>query len=98
MADGELGHDVEKLKEDISVIRDDLTQITEKLFSKGKAESAQIKDKIVSGIGDEFESVSKKGKAKADDLENKVKEKPLLSILIAFIVGLLLGKLFDPKR
>jgi len=32
-----------------------------------------------------------------ENVESQIQEKPFMSLLIAFIVGLVLGKLFDKK-
>ncbi len=82
----ELHQDLNKLSEDISKLRSDLTGIAEKLLDMGKSEAGVAKDKLL-----------EQGRKTVETVGQKIEEKPLISLLIAFIVGLLLGKLLDRK-
>ncbi|MEE9176155.1 MAG: hypothetical protein V3U19_08295 [Thermodesulfobacteriota bacterium] len=95
--DNRLGKDVETLKDDLSKLREDLTGIAQSLLEKGKTETEAAKDKLSEGLQDEFQAVRDKSKETVESLEDQIREKPLLSLLIAFIVGLFLGKLFDRR-
>ena len=90
-----LGKDVETLKDDISKLKEDLSTIAQTLLEKGKSEGEIAKDRISESIRDEFQAAKDKGKEKVETIEDQIREKPLLSILIAFVIGLFLGKLFD---
>ncbi len=92
-----LGKDVETLKDDLSKLREDLTGIAQSLLEKGKTETEAAKDKLSEGLQDEFQAVRDKSKETVESIEDQIREKPLLSLLIAFIVGLFLGKLFDHR-
>ena len=80
--DKRLDKDLETLKGDISKLREDLTGIAQKLLEKGKSETEAARDK---------------SKETVESLERQIKEKPMLSLIIAFILGLFLGKLFDRR-
>jgi ElaB/YqjD/DUF883 family membrane-anchored ribosome-binding protein len=95
--DNRLGKDVETLKDDLSKLREDLTGIAQSLLEKGKTETEAAKDKLSEGLQDEFQAVRDKSKETVESIEDQIREKPLLSLLIAFIVGLFLGKLFDRR-
>jgi len=95
--DNRLGEDVETLKDDISKLREDLTGIAQTLIEKGKTETEAAKDKLSEGLRDEFQSARDMSKETVESIEDQIREKPLLSLLIAFIVGLFLGKLFDRR-
>lgn len=92
-----LGKDVDILKEDISKLKDDLSSIAETLLEKGKAETEAAKEKLGAKFGDEFQAARMKGKEKVESIEDQIREKPLQSLLIAFIIGLFLGKLMDRR-
>jgi len=92
-----LGKDVETLKEDISKLREDFAGIAQSLLEKGKAETEAAKGKISEGLRDEFQSAREKSKESVASLEDQIREKPLMSLLIAFVIGLFLGKLFDRR-
>jgi len=80
--DKRLDKDLETLKGDISKLREDLTGIAQILLEKGKSETEAARDK---------------SKETVESLERQIKEKPMLSLIIAFILGLFLGKLFDRR-
>ena len=95
--DKRLDKDVKTLKEDLSKLREDLTGIAQSLLEKGKSEAESAKEKLDEGIGDEFQAARDKGRETVEFLEGQIREKPLLSLLIAFILGLFLSKLFDRR-
>ena len=95
--DNRLGKDVETLRDDISKLREDLTGIAQSLLEKGKSETEAAKERLSEGLQDEFQAVRDKSNETVESLEDQIREKPLLSLLIAFIVGLFLGKLFDRR-
>ena len=92
-----LGKDVDNLKKDISKLKEDLSSIAESLLEKGKAETEAAKDRLGERFGDELEAARLKGKEKVGSIEDQIRQKPLQSLLIAFVVGLFLGKLFDQR-
>ena len=90
-----LGKDVETLKEDISKLREDFAGIAQSLLERGKAETESAKERFSESFSDEFEAARIMGKEKMESIEDKIREKPLMSLIIAFVIGLFLGKLFD---
>lgn len=78
----DLREDLDTLKEDVSKLRSDITELTQKLLFIGKSEAGVAKDKLLD-----------QGKRTAETLEKKIEERPLTSILVAFILGLFLGTL-----
>lgn len=69
------------------------------LASIGKelGELGDDKDRVLEKLRAELENVQETGKQKVETLEQNIRENPLKSLLIAFIAGLFLGKLFDRK-
>jgi ElaB/YqjD/DUF883 family membrane-anchored ribosome-binding protein len=92
-----LGKDVDVLKEDISKLKEDLSSIAESLLQRGKAETEAAKDKLGERFGGEFQAARTKGREKVESIEDQIREKPIQSLLIAFVIGLFLGKLFDRR-
>lgn len=95
--DNGLGKDVETLKDDILKLREDLSGIAQSLLEKGKSETEAAKEKLSEGLQDEFQAAREMGKEKVESIEDHIREKPLQSLLIAFVIGLFLGKLFDRR-
>ena len=95
MAQDNLSKDVEVLRKDIGKLREDSSQWTHSIRERRKNEAGMAKDRISSELMAEFQSAKKRGLNAAHSVEGQITEKPLMSILIAFLVGLILGKLFD---
>lgn len=66
-------------------------------LKKERQETEAAKDKLSEGLRDEFQSARDKSKETVESIEDQIRGKPLLSLLIVFIVGLFLGKLFDRR-
>lgn len=79
----DLQSDVDALKDDLGRIHDDMRSITETLLKtgKGKAEHArdQVKNQFDQGM---------------DQVEDFIEKQPLLTVIIAFAIGLVVGKIF----
>ncbi len=104
MAEHELQEDIETLKEDMVKLRTDMTELAKNLLDLGKGEARGAKEKLesearnlINKLADELDEISERGKKTVRTMEHEVKEKPLLSLLLAFLVGFLLGNLLDRK-
>ena len=97
MAEPKLDQDIENLKDNVAKLRADLSQITQTLLEKGKSETEVAKDRLIEELKYELEAAKAKGKETVETVESQIQEKPFMSLLIAFIVGLVLGKLFDRR-
>lgn len=95
MGQEDLGQDLEALREDVTKLRADLSQLAKALLEKGKSETDSAKDKVVEELMAGLRSARVRGNDTVESVEHRIQEKPLMSLLIAFFVGLLLGKLFD---
>ena len=85
------------VKDDISNLRADMNGLFQKLINTGKSETEAAKDKVIEELRDALKVASKSGKETVESLESKVQEKPLISLLLSFFVGFLLGVLFNRK-
>ena len=92
-----LGNDLESLKDDISKLKSDISDITQKLIYKAKTDSGPMKDKFIEDLKNELDRARGKSRETFESVEQQIQEKPLMSLLIAFILGLLLGKLLDRR-
>ncbi|WP_374649728.1 hypothetical protein [Dongia sp.] len=82
MADRGLDKEFDALKNDLGTLREDVATIARLLARKG---SAQLNDAVGTGKAKVQEGVVM--------LEDQITARPLTSLLIAFGVGVLLGKL-----
>lgn len=95
MGQEDIGQDLDALREDVTKLRADLSQLAKALLEKGKNETDSAKDKVVEELMAGLKTARVRGNDTVESVEHKIQEKPLMSMLIAFFVGLLLGKLFD---
>jgi ElaB/YqjD/DUF883 family membrane-anchored ribosome-binding protein len=95
--DKRLDKDIETLKKDISKLREDLSGVARSLLEKGKSETEAAKGKLSEGLQDEFQAAREKSKETVKSLEGQIRGNPLVSLLIAFVIGLFLGKLLDRR-
>ena len=94
---GDSRGDLEAVKEDLSRLRTDLRDLLRKLIETGKSETGVTKERVLDEINEAFELTTERGKAAVQSLENKVQENPLISILLAFVIGFIFGKLFERR-
>lgn len=97
MAQEKLGQDLETLREDVAKLRTDLSHIAKSLLEKGKNETDSAREKVFGDIRNELFAARDKGLEKMDTVEQTIQEKPFISLLIAFLAGLILGKLFERR-
>jgi ElaB/YqjD/DUF883 family membrane-anchored ribosome-binding protein len=85
-------HDIGKLIADVQSLKRDLAKLA---GSRGSLWSGA--SDALDSIGDEaerlYDGVAKQGRRQAKALSNQVEEQPLLSVLIAFGVGFLGGRI-----
>lgn len=102
----ELDKDIEVLREDVAKLRRDLASTSKKIVEIGKDQSASIATEaraklqseamhLIGELNSVLNSTRGKGKRAVNSIENKVTEKPLMSVAIALIAGLIFGKLAD---
>jgi ElaB/YqjD/DUF883 family membrane-anchored ribosome-binding protein len=81
MADRSLEKEFDVLKNDLGTLKEDVSTIAKLLAKKG---TAQLNDAVDSGKA--------RVQAGVDVLEEQVTARPLTSLLVAFGIGILLGK------
>lgn len=95
---------VDNLKKDISKLRSDLSGVTNALINVSKnayatknQELQAEAQKLIEEFGSTMDTARSKGRDKVHAAENKIGEKPFMSVLIAFLIGLVLGTIYDRK-
>ncbi len=97
MGQENLGQDLDALREDVSRLRSDLSQLAKSLLDKGKDETDAARDKVVEELMSNLRSARDKGNETVESLGHRIQEKPLMSLLVAFLAGLILGKIFERR-
>lgn len=96
--------DLDAIKSDLAQARSDFSALLRDLVEAGKAEGSDAKARIEAAIHDRLDqigeglaSVQRSGKQRVEDLQDKIEERPLTSVALAFGVGLLLGNIFGRR-
>lgn len=95
-----------QVKKDLQQLRDDLANLTRAVSENQKSNISSLRDEIRRESRETLDQVRQKGsdalnRAKdagdqaVKDVEHKIEERPFLSVIIMFLVGVLVGKLLD---
>lgn len=77
----QLSDDLDALKADLASLRASMGELVGSLVDEGKARASNAGD-----------AVAKKAKATIAGAEDSIRERPLLAVLIALVIGLILGR------
>lgn len=93
----DLKSDVDAIRSDIDTLRKDLAAVLDRI--KGTATSRaeaeiQALQKRINKIADDVQTTGREG---LRAVEERIEERPLVSLAVAFAVGLVLGRLFDRR-
>ncbi len=84
--EAQLSSELEKLKQDFGKLQSDLATVMRTLGAQGKQKMQAA-----------YDSASEYGKDALDAGRKTIEERPLTSVLVAFITGVLIAKLLDRK-
>jgi ElaB/YqjD/DUF883 family membrane-anchored ribosome-binding protein len=92
-------HDVEgefgAVKDDLAKLRSDIANLSNALKELTSETVHERIDSLRGGIDRLTDDAKLQSREALDGLTDRIEERPLTSILVAFGVGLLLGRLFD---
>lgn len=105
---GNIKEDISRLRTDLAELSKQVKErgtgyakaTTDRIFAligKELEDLGDDKERVLEKLRAELENVQEMGKQKVETVEQKIQENPLKSVLISFIAGLFLGKLFDRK-
>ncbi len=102
MPDGTIDHEMDVLRADFDRLRTDLVGLTKTITTittEGAAERIEGLKQAADRLHEQFGRAAQQAKTARDEglaaMERKITERPLTSVLAAFIIGLLFGKLLD---
>jgi ElaB/YqjD/DUF883 family membrane-anchored ribosome-binding protein len=96
--DDGLRDDVDRIKADLGSLKSDLTDLTKALVDFGKDTVRGAKDEAqgkVEQLRGAVERLRARGSDIMDDVEERVTANPTVSLLAAFGLGFILGKVLD---
>ncbi|WP_166265744.1 hypothetical protein [Marinobacter caseinilyticus] len=86
--------DMDKLRTELSQLREDMHSITETLKTMAADRGEQGYNKVKDGVDHARDNAKQAGKA----IEHQIEEKPFSSVLLTFIIGLITGLLVQSRR
>ncbi|GEM86942.1 DUF883 family protein [Meiothermus granaticius] len=96
--------DLEALRADLKALRADVTHLMGSLKGAASSASKEIaaglagtKEQLGGQIKETLNSVKDKGGELTQGLEHQVQERPLMSVLVAFGLGLVLSRLLERR-
>jgi len=100
-----LQDDVRVLKEDFGQLRTDMADLMQTLVDATKSEAGDARKRLedeasqrLAQMRDGIEEARRQGERAAATVEQKIEDRPFLSVVGAFGVGLLVGKLLDGRK
>jgi ElaB/YqjD/DUF883 family membrane-anchored ribosome-binding protein len=98
MAERDLNKDVDAIKADLDALRKDLSSVLETIKGTAKSRAESEIEALQRRINQIASDVQTSGRDSLRAVEGQIEEKPLVSVAIAFAVGLILGRMFDHRR
>ena len=90
----DFSEDVDKLKADMEELRKDVSAIARTLKDLGAAK----RDDLFARVEEVGEQARKRASAAEERVSREIEERPFASVLTAFGVGFVIGKLLDSGR
>ena len=97
MAERDLNKDVDAIKSDLDTLRKDLASVLETIKGTAKSRAESELDALQKRMNQIAADVQSSGREGLRAVEGQIGEKPLVSVAVAFAVGLIIGKLFDRR-
>ena len=97
MAERDLNKDVDAIKADLDALRKDFSSVVETLKDTAKSRAGSELDALQKRMNQLAADVQSSGREGLRAVEGQIGEKPLVSVAVAFAVGLIIGKLFDRR-
>ena len=95
MTSHDLQSEIGTVKDDLAKLRADIVNLSSALKDLTSETVHERFESLQGGLDKLTDDAKLRGKQKLEDLTDHIEEQPLTSVLIAFGVGLLIGKLLD---
>jgi ElaB/YqjD/DUF883 family membrane-anchored ribosome-binding protein len=97
MAERDLNKDVDAIKTDLDTLRKDLASVLETIKGTARSRAESELDALQKRLNQIATDVQASGRESLRAVEGQIGERPLVSVAVAFAVGLMLGKLIDRR-
>jgi ElaB/YqjD/DUF883 family membrane-anchored ribosome-binding protein len=96
-AEHELTQDIETLRSDLDGLRKDFGQLMSTLKGTASNRAEAELDAMRKRLNKLADDVTTTGRQQLRSVESQIEERPLVSLAIAFAIGLVLGRLLDRR-
>jgi ElaB/YqjD/DUF883 family membrane-anchored ribosome-binding protein len=104
MAERDLQKDLDAVKEDLAKLRSDIAELTQNLIDTGRNEVSTARTRVRAearnlgrGLRETLNDGGERGLKAVESVEELLTERPLVSLLAAFGLGLLVGTLLQRR-
>lgn len=104
MADNNPKREVDELKEELNQLREDMGDLISTVRNLGQStarttrtKAEQELDQLLQQLNRAYTAARQSGQQAATSTYNEVDQHPMTSVAIAFVVGLVTGKIFSQK-
>jgi ElaB/YqjD/DUF883 family membrane-anchored ribosome-binding protein len=98
MAERDLSKDVDAIKSDLDALRKDISSVVQTIKGTAKSRADSEIEALQRRINQIASDVQASGRDSLRAVEGQIEEKPLVSVAVAFAIGLILGRVFDHRR
>ena len=93
----ELREELGKLRAHVAGLADDLKGLGAAAAGAGKRAAGEQAERLKEEVGDKFDDLIERGGKTVNDLVKSIEERPMMAVMLAFVLGLILGRLFDRR-
>jgi ElaB/YqjD/DUF883 family membrane-anchored ribosome-binding protein len=99
---GRIKENIDALREEVATLRKEFAGVTGRLqkmsrtaYASGNEKLGREAERLYQELGEGLDTVRMMGAEKIDRAEARIAKRPFLSVMIAFLLGILAGKLID---
>jgi ElaB/YqjD/DUF883 family membrane-anchored ribosome-binding protein len=104
MAERDLQKDLDTVKDDLAKLRSDIAELTQRLVDTGRSEVSNARERFRAEarnlrreLRETLNDTGERGLQAVESVEQLLMDKPLVSLLAAFGLGLLVGTLLQRR-
>lgn len=90
-----LKEEVLRLRREFTNVSDNILDFSRRAYESGNRRLGREAARLHAELGAGIESARRTGRSGIDSVESRIVRKPFLSVLIAFLAGVLAGRLMD---
>jgi len=94
----DLQQDIEAIKRDLQSLKLELGNLLKDSLEAGQQSARDVADRTTDTVRETARATSDRARASIDCMEEKVRERPLSSVVFAMIAGMIMGALLLRQR